>query len=820
MNMTQSAVITLLALVSLPVLLPAQNNNDEAGRGVARLSLLNGDVTVKRGDSGDQVAAAVNAPLLSQDAVFTGPGARAELQLDWANFVRIAGNASLRLGELGSTRAVVQLARGTVTLRVLRDTQMNVDIDTPSLSLRPQRRGEYRISVLENGETEVTVRDGDADVFTPSGSQRLRPGRTLVARGEGTATTYQTVGELREDDWDRWNSRRDRDLNRSQSYQHVDRSVYGVEELDDWGAWTNVAPYGMVWRPRVAAGWAPYRYGRWSWVDFYGWTWVSQDPWGWAPYHHGRWFFAGGNWCWWPGQRVFSPWRPALVSFFGFGGLGGGFSVGFGGWRNVGWVPLAPFETFHPWYGRGFYGRRPIINNTTIINNTNITNIYQNSRVNNGVTAVEAGWFNRGGNQNFVRVDGQQLSNAGHVRGQLPVTPERESQRFSERADVRAADNGRFNDNARFVSRGQSQRSERVSFEEQRRGFEQSLRGGANEQSLRGGANEQSLRGGANEQSLRGGANEQSLRGGGNGNEQPGRRGEEAGMRGSEGMRGSDGARGAENSRGTDNGRGRGGDADSGGWRRFGEPQSGTRGGNEGESGMRRGETRGNDTFGSFEGQRGGWRGQRSEDRGDASRNDNSGFGRRGESNDSGNGRRGESNDSGATRRGESNDVWMNRSQQETWRGRGSDSDSRRSNESQGSQRGSGDTQAPRNNDSGRRGEDNNSGARGSEQRSNDGWGGFGRPQQQERRGGDYGSGSSQRGGDGGGYSAPRQQAPPSYGGGSSPRGGNYGGGGYGGGSSPRGNGGYSGGGSSGGGGMRGGGTAGGNSGGGRRGGN
>ena len=108
---------------------------------------------------------------------------------------------------------------------------------------------------------------------------------------------------------------------------------------------------------RVEPGWAPYRAGRWVWEDFYGWTWVSYDPWGWAPYHYGRWYCGSLGWAWYPGPRFgHYYWSPALVGFFGFGGYGG-FHAGFGfGFGNVGWVPLAPFEAFHPWWGRGLYG--------------------------------------------------------------------------------------------------------------------------------------------------------------------------------------------------------------------------------------------------------------------------------------------------------------------------------------------------------------------------------------------------------------------------------------------------------------------------------
>ena len=52
---------------------------DVPGRGVARISLLNGDVTVRRGDSGDAIAAAINAPVVAADHLLTGPMSRTEL---------------------------------------------------------------------------------------------------------------------------------------------------------------------------------------------------------------------------------------------------------------------------------------------------------------------------------------------------------------------------------------------------------------------------------------------------------------------------------------------------------------------------------------------------------------------------------------------------------------------------------------------------------------------------------------------------------------------------------------------------------------------
>src|SRR6185369_1211061 len=135
-----------LALVFSCVVL-AFAQEEDPGRGVARISVINGDVSVRRGDSGDWVAAAVNAPLVVGDAVSTGPGSRAEVQFDYANMIRLGSDAEIRLSELEYRRYQVQVARGTVEFRVLRNSDADVDVSTPAVSLRPQKRGAYRISV-------------------------------------------------------------------------------------------------------------------------------------------------------------------------------------------------------------------------------------------------------------------------------------------------------------------------------------------------------------------------------------------------------------------------------------------------------------------------------------------------------------------------------------------------------------------------------------------------------------------------------------------------------------------------------------------------
>jgi hypothetical protein len=364
----------------------------------------------------------------------------------------------------------IQVAAGTVTFRVLRPSEAQAEVDTPSVAVHPLGQGAYRISVRDDGTSEITVRSGEAEIYSPHGSERIGAGRSMYARGPASDPEFQVLGAIAPDSWDGWNDERDQYLLRSRSYEHVSRDVYGAEDLDQYGQWTNDPNYGQVWQPTVAPGWAPYQSGRWVWEDYYGWTWVSYDPWGWAPYHYGRWFWGVGGWCWYPGP-VFAHyyWSPAFVGFFGWGGHVG-FGFGFGG---LGWVPLAPFERFHPWWGRGYYGgfRNGFARNTTIVNNTNITNIYRNARVNGGVTGVNANQFGRGGAQ-LQTLNHAQIQQAGLVRGAVPVAPGRSSLQVSNRAATGNFPQARTQN---FASHMQAPQVNRVPFAQQQQAQQQAI---------------------------------------------------------------------------------------------------------------------------------------------------------------------------------------------------------------------------------------------------------------------------------------------------------------------------------------------------------
>jgi hypothetical protein len=396
---------------------------DAADHGVGRLSLVDGSVSVTR-DSGESIAPTVNAPLEASDRVSTFENSRAEIQFDSANMIRLGANTSVRIGDLQYHRYLVQIQQGTTLFRVLRDSDAQVQISTPSASVVPLRQGIYRIAVHPDGSSEITVRAGEADLLSASGTERLPAGETMLSRGSAANAEFMNIAAIPTDDWDRWNADRDRYFERApDASRYAAPDIDGTQELASYGRWVWDPSYGYVWVPNnEPPDWAPYQNGRWDYLDYYGWSWTSYDPWGWAPYHYGNWYRGSLGWAWYPGAfGARHYWRPAMVGFFGFGEPGFGVSLGFG-YGNVGWVPLAPFERFRPWYGRGFAGR-----NLAIVNNTDIASVYRNARFRGAVTGLRAADFGRAGvgRNSFVRPGAGELSRAGMVSSGMPLTPAR-----------------------------------------------------------------------------------------------------------------------------------------------------------------------------------------------------------------------------------------------------------------------------------------------------------------------------------------------------------------------------------------------------------
>jgi hypothetical protein len=293
--MKRNLLVPVFALGSLTVLASAQV---DVTPGVARLSLIQGDVSVQRGDTGDWAAAALNQPLIGGDRISTGDNSKAELQLDHANIFRLGNNSQAKIAALERVQnqraqIQIQIGQGIGYYTVFKDSEADVEIDTANAAIRPSSKdGVCRIEVA-GFETQVIVRAGAVDMATPQGSARVEMGQGATVRGTTHEAGSVLGGAPAIDIWDSWNIDRDAMIRNAQSWSYTNRYFVGSEDLDVYGHWVTVPDYGRVWSPTVGAGWSPYRAGRWVWEPYWGWTWVSHEPWGWAPYHYGRWFLQG-----------------------------------------------------------------------------------------------------------------------------------------------------------------------------------------------------------------------------------------------------------------------------------------------------------------------------------------------------------------------------------------------------------------------------------------------------------------------------------------------------------------------------------------------
>jgi len=428
-----------------PQTTPPQSDTDQ---GAGRVSFIHGDVSMLRGDTGESSAVTLNTPLMAGDKISTGDASRTEIQLDFANVLRLDERAQVNVVTLNRSHIQLQLAQGLISYSAVRPSEADVEIDTPNVSIHPQRQGRYRIQVNANGDTEVVVRDGEADVATTQGSTQVRKGELITIQGSTDQAQYRVTNAPANDEWDSFNDGRDGTIANAQSFQHTSPYYTGGQDLDQYGVWSEVPDYGQVWIPSAAPGWAPYRAGRWVYEPYWGWTWVSYEPWGWAPYHYGRWFLYGSRWAWWPGPAYvgYRPlWAPAYVSFFGFGGgvgIGFGFGLGFG-FGNVGWLAIGPGDFFHPWWGgfRGGFGAVDIHNFYNARGGfaplhsggfSNFRDLATNDRLRAGMSSVSSRGFGAG-TEPVRGVSAENLRDARGINGGMPISPSRTSMRASDR---------------------------------------------------------------------------------------------------------------------------------------------------------------------------------------------------------------------------------------------------------------------------------------------------------------------------------------------------------------------------------------------------
>lgn len=316
-------------------LLTAQQQQPNPNVRAARLSYVEGQVQIARGNQILANPALANTPLFEGTVISTREDGRAEIQLDNGSIVRLAPNSELKVSVLRQQNDVASaeflLQSGLAYFELQGDSPSNhvvARFDDSEVTGSGGGFAVFRLNV-DNPPGEVAVFSGNAHLERSNTlSLDLHGGESIALNGSDP-NLYNLAETIEPDSWDAWNADRDQQLSSEQSARTPASSsepnpgnpAWG--DLDANGNWYNVPGQGYVWSPYEAASgdWDPYGCGNWVWNPPYGYVWVSCEQWGYLPYSSGNWnYYDDFGWGWSPGYGY--PW----------------WNTGFWGW-NIGSRP-------------------------------------------------------------------------------------------------------------------------------------------------------------------------------------------------------------------------------------------------------------------------------------------------------------------------------------------------------------------------------------------------------------------------------------------------------------------------------------------------
>ena len=335
---------------------------------VGRISNVEGQIYRYMDVDDSWVATSQQSPAGTQDVLLTGGDSKAEIAFPNDQLVSLDENTEIEILQLdddigefilhsglarfynrsSAGKLLIETARGTATVEP--GSAIDVLADKKSVT----------VSAVYGEAVFRSYQDGAETVEVISGSTSLEFQEKSIIAGIGPIDSK----------WDRWCADREGVL----AQNRMVRSEYLPESMQEYayamepnGRWQRIyysGYYYWAWKPHsVDVGWSPYTTGYWG--DWHGSpVWIDYNPWGWATHHHGHWLNMYGAWLWTPyvhisnvpgvtaigfnisfGRTYRSHWHPGRVRWIAYN-------------DNIGWMPLAPRETY---YGYRKWGPRSVV---------------------------------------------------------------------------------------------------------------------------------------------------------------------------------------------------------------------------------------------------------------------------------------------------------------------------------------------------------------------------------------------------------------------------------------------------------------------------
>jgi len=357
------------------VMVPPSSAADEPGMVVGRIYYIEGDLLRYVPAEKDWVAVVRDAPFGTEDTLFSGSRGMAELIVPNGTWIRIGNSTQIQFIALDTDLAEMDVASGVARF-YNKSSDTVIKTTSPFGYVLAYPGTVFDFYVGENSVEVVAVRGKvnfvhsatEAKYDVAAGSPSILADQQQVSSGEGTV----------DPDWNRWNTGREtfwaaKARVKGRSVEYLPPNLRDESyALDENGSWERVPYEGTerwFWRPRVAVGWSPFTVGRWT--DWYGdQTWIPAEPFGYVTHHYGNWIYVRNYWYWAPPVVSVRVGLPLLnVGFFWYPGRVSWIHTG----TYVGWVPLAPRETYYSY--RHWGGPHAVV-----VNNVNITQININVR--------------------------------------------------------------------------------------------------------------------------------------------------------------------------------------------------------------------------------------------------------------------------------------------------------------------------------------------------------------------------------------------------------------------------------------------------------
>jgi hypothetical protein len=357
------------------VMVPLSSAADAPAMVVGRIYHIEGDLLRYVPAEKDWVAMVRDAPFGTEDTLFSGSRGMAELIVPNGTWIRIGNSTQVQFITLDTDLTEMDVASGVARF-YNKSSDTVIQVTSPFGYVLGDPGTVFDFYVGENSVEVVAVRGKvsfvhsatEAKYDVAAGSPSILADQQQVSSGEGTV----------DPDWDRWNTVREnfwaakaRVKGRSVEYlpPSLQDEAYALEENGSWESVPYEGTSRWFWRPRVAVGWSPFTVGRWT--DWYGdQTWIPAEPFGYVTHHYGNWVYVRNYWYWAPPVVSVRVGLPLLdVGFYWYPGRVSWIHTG----TYVGWVPLAPRETYYSY--RNWGGPHAVV-----VNNVNITQININVR--------------------------------------------------------------------------------------------------------------------------------------------------------------------------------------------------------------------------------------------------------------------------------------------------------------------------------------------------------------------------------------------------------------------------------------------------------